>query len=33
MKEIYRMYKVARREFGFNPAEALAWAKWDIFED
>ena len=32
MKELYMWYKMARREFGMTPAEALAWAKWDPFE-
>lgn len=31
MKELYRMWRVFRYE-GLTPAEALYWAKLDIFE-
>ncbi len=32
MTELYKMYRIARKEFGMSPAEALAWARWDPFE-
>ena len=30
--ELYKMWRLARREFGMTPAEALAWALWNPFE-
>ncbi len=32
-EEIYYWYRLARKEFGMTPAEALAWAKFNPFED
>ena len=32
-KELYIMYRLARRGLGFNPKKALEWAKDDPFED
>lgn len=31
MKEKYFLFRLARREFGMTPAEALAWVRWDPF--
>lgn len=28
---LYEMYRLARREFGMAPAQALEWAKWNPF--
>jgi len=30
-QELYFFYRLARREFGMSPAEALAWAREDPF--
>ena len=31
MEKLYEMYRLARREFGMTPTEALTWAKEDPF--
>ena len=30
--EMYHLFRIARRDFGMTPAEALEWVRWDPFE-